>query len=222
MRKYIIIILLIILVSGCWSYRSLKLETKNPTEYIFKVNSSLLKKALINSFPYNFYKGLDLIYHPKDTFNIKYHDIKEYKMIKLPGNHSKDIFFFNFHDTVRLNDNRIFLYNEDAWVLSSEVYYRHHRKLRYYASFLIIIDSLDSIHTKVKIKTIEPRIVVGYGLLPSIPHFVRLEKTKPVPPSTIEEYELLRYIGSKIGVDSMPPVVYPKGHEKLLPAKSPF
>ena len=197
MRKYIII-LLILLFSGCWSYKSLKLETKNPTEYIFKVNSSLLKKTLINSFPYKFYKGLELIYYPKDTFSIY------------------------FCDTVRLNNNRIFLYNDNADELSSEVYYKHHRKLRYYAGFLIIIDSLDSIHTKVKIKTIKSQIVVGYELLPSIPHFVRLEKTKPVPPSTIEEYELLRYIGSKIGADSMPPVVYPKGHEKLLPAKSPY
>ncbi len=196
MKRFTLFILLIIL-SSCWSYRTLNLENKNPTEYIYPLTQDFVKKELIKSFSKNPYKGLSLIYYPKDTF------------------------YINYHDTVRLNKNRLFLYN-DSYKLSSQIYYKHNRKLRYYAGFLIIISSVNSIYTKVKIETVEPQIVVGRDLFPKLPHMVRYEKTKAVSPSTIEEYELLLYIGKKLNVDSMPPIHYPKGYYKLKEAKDPW
>jgi len=199
-------LLLLILLTGCHSYKSLKLKVKNPTEYVFNLNTKVIKNKLINVFSrngdsrYNCYKGMDLIIYKKDTI------------------------FNGIPDTIKRKfpKNSIFLYNDGARKLTSSMYYKKNRKLRYYASFLIILDSLDKQKTKVKIKTIFPEVVVGNTLLPTLPHFVRMEKTKRVKPSTVEEYELLMHIGKILKVDSMPPIHYPVGYEKLKEPKEEF
>lgn len=39
---------------------------------------------------------------------------------------------------------------------------------------------------------------------------ITVDRNKDVPSSTIEEYEILKYIGNKLGQKGMPPIHYPK------------
>ena len=50
---------------------------------------------------------------------------------------------------------------------------------------------------------------------------IMVDRNKGVPSCTIEEYEILKYIGNKLGQEGMPPIHYPKaltkeGHQSLL------
>lgn len=82
--------------------------------------------------------------------------------------------------------------------------------LDYKAWFYLHLELIDKAHTKVKITTIEPKVIVGRELLPLSPHFVRRDKTIAVQPSTIEEYEILLTIGNLIGEKDMPSINIPE------------
>jgi hypothetical protein len=85
----------------------------------------------------------------------------------------------------------------------------------YQAWFYIHLESIDSTHTKVRISTFEPEIIVGRELLPRPPHFVRRDKTLTVEPSTIEEYEILLKIGNLLEEKNMPSLILPNEKNKV-------
>jgi hypothetical protein len=84
--------------------------------------------------------------------------------------------------------------------------------LDYEAWFYLHLETLDEMKTKISIKTLEPRIIVGRELLPTPPNLVRKDKTMAVEPSTIEEYEILLEIGRLVGENDMPPLSLPETH----------
>ena len=43
---------------------------------------------------------------------------------------------------------------------------------------------------------------------------IMVDRNKDVPSCTIEEYEILKYIGNKLGQEGMPPIHYPKSLTK--------
>ena len=43
---------------------------------------------------------------------------------------------------------------------------------------------------------------------------IMVDRNKDVPSCTIEEYEILKYIGNKLGQEGMPPIHYPKALTK--------
>lgn len=82
--------------------------------------------------------------------------------------------------------------------------------LDYEAWFYLHLESIEKTLTKVKITTIEPKVIVGRELLPTPPHFGRNYKKIDVQPSTIEEYEILLKIGELVGEKGMPSVNIPE------------
>ena len=160
---------------------------KNPTQYVFDVSKRQLRKSLIakiDSFrTQNWklsFKNGDL---PIDTLTI----------FTVPGNHS-DFYLEKDH----LAKRKSYLYEIDG------------EKLIYEADFHIHIQSIDENHTRVRIFTIKPRVIVGKNIFPSPPHFVRQFKYQEVPPSSIEEYEILLAIGKLVNQEDMPKIIYPE------------
>ena len=92
--------------------------------------------------------------------------------------------------------------------MKSHVYFKGGEPVEYGAFFHLHIDSVDSRHTRISVITINPIITYDYGV-PTPPH-----DTRPlgcvVPPSTIEEYEILHRIGELVGEKNMPAIKYPK------------
>ncbi|WP_291530026.1 hypothetical protein [Bacteroides sp. UBA939] len=102
----------------------------------------------------------------------------------------------------------------DAWLnchgggnnVLSKIYFRFGKPLPYFVEFHLHLDSISEHKTKVEIFTLDPEIFlfgIGYG-------HIGFSRSKKVPPSTIEEYEILLAIGEQLGERDMPPCNYPK------------
>jgi hypothetical protein len=97
------------------------------------------------------------------------------------------------------------------YISKSMIYKRENgSSLDYEAWFYLHLEAAEKNMTKVNIRTIEPKIIVGKELLPLPPHFVRKDKTIQVEPSTIEEYEILIKIGNLVGEKDMPALNLPE------------
>lgn len=96
------------------------------------------------------------------------------------------------------------------YLSKSKIYLKENGdSLEYEAWFYLHLEAVDKMHTKVSIKTIEPKIIIGRELIPKPPHFVRRDKTIPVEPSTIEEYQILLKIGKLLKEQNMPSLILP-------------
>lgn len=164
----------------------INIDKKNPTEFQFNAAINEVKTAIINNFSKWQFCGYGLFY--KEKFPAK-------------------IFSINGNE----ND---FLLHTRSPNCSSKVYYRKNGiPYLYFAEFHIHLDSLNSNSTSVKIITSETEIQTGLSLLPTIPHFQRAWRYKEVPPTTVEEYEILLIIGKALGVNNMPALIIP---EKII------
>jgi hypothetical protein len=161
---------------------------KNPTSYIFNRRKYALKIDVLNALGGLKYRDMMLSYlgsslTPMDTLDIFYQE----------G-----------------NSDDFYLSSSKAFIGKSFVYKRGNEPLDYAASFHIQLNAVDSAKTEVIITTVKPRVVVGKEFWPQGPHFVRPLLYKNVPPSTIEEYEILLKIGGETGEKNMPTIIYPK------------
>ena len=115
-----------------------------------------------------------------------------------------------FYDTsIYNNPNNI----NDAILVSidyikSKTYYRFGEPAPYNVNFHLHLESISEHKTKVEIFTLEPKIVLFEIGIAAI-HF-GFTWMKKVPPSTIEEYEILLIIGKELGEKGMPACNYPK------------
>jgi hypothetical protein len=93
------------------------------------------------------------------------------------------------------------------FICKSKIYFTNDGDLLdYEAWFYLHLESIEKNLTKVKITTIEPKVIVGRELLPTPPHFGRKYKKIDVESSTIEEYEILLKIGDLVGEKDMPSI----------------
>lgn len=168
----------------------IKTTPNNPTSYTFEFNlqqvSEFIKKEFLNRPGYRY---MQLEYFGQDVLSSSAKKLFENKS----------------------NQNDFYLHYSSA-IGKSKIYFnKKGEPLDYYAEFHLHLTVIDSINTKVEIFTTDPRVVVGRDLFPSLPHLVRMDKTKSVPPSTIEEYEILLKIGKGLGVkEKMPKLVEPQ------------
>jgi hypothetical protein len=160
------------------------LEKKNPTFYIFSFSANEARGAIEKGF-----SGLP-----------------GYRYMRLEQLSGKKLqYFLEEKKSVKVASEGDYYLRYSNAIGSSEIYFdKKKRPLSYYAEFLLHLSSVDG-GTKVEIITIRPRVVTGQSLLPKLPHFARVEKTKPVEPSTIEEYEILLKIGTSLGVSGRVP-----------------
>lgn len=165
------------------------LDKKNPVEYIFNTQEDHLYETIISKL--NF-EGLLL---PKVKIKILRPDILEL-----------------YPQTA--NDKDVFLWSISSYCKSKIYKNKDGAFFDYEVSFYLHIEAIDETHTKVSIKTIDPKIVIGRELLPSLPHMVRKDRTIDVEPSTIEEYELLLEIGNSLNEMNMPSIILPNDKSK--------
>lgn len=161
------------------------LKVKNLTSYSFDYSSDAVRQAIEKAFG----KIPGYRYMKLKVFNED--ELKSYLASnKLTAELHKDDFYLTYSGSIG----------------KSEIYFdRNNKPLDYYAEFIIHLIPNDSQNVKVEIITINSKVAVGRKLFPSLPHLVRMIKTKDVEPSTIEEYEILLKIGEALGVSgSMP------------------
>ena len=180
----------IFLVSCKEKVNKIVLDKKNPIEFVFNVSKDSLYEVLTN----------DIILKNLPLMTIKNRRI-------IPSEILKSFLCIE-------NNQDIFL--EPGIHLKSKTYKNIEGEFfNYLVSFYLHLESVDQSHTKVSIKTMEPKIIVGNDLLPSPPHFVRNNKIMVVEPSTIEEYEILLEIGKLVGEKEMPLLILPNEKSKI-------
>ena len=84
-----------------------------------------------------------------------------------------------------------------------------------YAEYVLRIDSVALKKTRVSVLLHKNYVSIGRKLgLNPISLGIMVDRNKDVPSCTIEEYEILKYIGNKLGQEGMPPIHYPKALTK--------
>ncbi|KAA3647499.1 MAG: hypothetical protein DWP98_09245 [Bacteroidetes bacterium] len=160
----------------------MRLKEVNPTSYVFNESTQDIRKVIIDSLGNRQFRGMIL-------------DIrdKEYKREVLyePG-----------------NEDDAYLYSYE-FIGKSAMYYSWWGRLKMNAEFHIHLDSVNVNQTKVSIHTYNSEVVTGVrpGLGDNLTPIALCAKA--VPPSTVEEYELLLQIGKALGEKNMPALKKP-------------
>lgn len=210
MKKITVILLVIILVVSLAitalyflvkgkeiSYRKLTLHEKNPTSYVFNYDVKKMWDT-IKSANDDFERELDntrpipltLHYIGTDLFT-------EDSVIFVKPENRYDIVLISFHEQYKL-------------------YSSEEGRISYSADFHIHLDSLDRNKTRVTIFTLYPTIFVDVNSI--LQHAPGPYNYYPVEPTTIEEYQILRAIGKKLGIiQTMPELILPDRGKKLTP-----
>lgn len=98
--------------------------------------------------------------------------------------------------------------------------WRKGRGAPYFVQHHIHLEVLAENRTRVDVIAVNPRITIGARFpyyLPYVPSVPDAAITRKVPPSTIEEYEILLKIGRALGVEQeMPKLILPEAHAKGL------
>lgn len=181
----LVISFLMIFVSCQNKVTKIEMDDKNAIEYIFNTTKDSIYKKMNSRYTL---LGLSLL-----TIN---------DSIIIPPEILEFILKKN-------NEQDICLLSEGA-PMYSKLYKKNGKFLEYLVSFYLHLESVNETQTKVTIKTINPRVIYGRNLLPSLPHLVRNTKKMTVELSTIEEYEILLEIGKLVGEKNMPPLKLPK------------
>ena len=181
----LVIIIFPLLLIGCgttyYYYFIMHLPKSNPTQYIFPRPLEEIMKVFYDKFSADFSSFCFI--NDKDC------GWENEKYLKTPENINDAI----YRPTV-----------------NSRVYYNAEEPIRHSLIFHIHIISLSERTTLVEVRMIKSEIEIGednfHKLFPGHVSFVM----KSVPPTTIEEYEILLKIGEGLGIkDQMPPIILP-------------
>lgn len=175
-NKFQTLVFAICMIASCSSkVRRIAHAPNNPTEYCYNASLNEVKAAIVKEFLLMpGYRYMRLEYRGKDV---------------ILSSKAEQIF------KIKSNENDFYL-NYSGSIGKSKIYFdKNGKALDYFVEFHLHLIPLNESYTKVEIKTIDPKVGVGRETLPSLPHLVRMIKTKSVPPSSIEEYEILLKIG---------------------------
>jgi hypothetical protein len=180
--------LLVIAFLGCdtrYQIEELRMPEKNPMTYEFDASIPEVHQAIRDRFVNR--PGMALEFASDSS--IVWGD----PVLKRPEN-INDAFIWNRHGD------------------TSRVYVRKASYVMYVVPHLIHISAVGEKRTEVEVRAIDPHIVIGVKFPRNVlPPDVGGALTKPVPPSTIEEYQILLEIGKGLGVEgSMPKLIMPE------------
>lgn len=186
-----------------------QLPQNNPTSYIFNGNLEEVRRKIISAtkfpdfespFPFKDYNDLD---NESYKSNVSFYVCEARNEICLSTNREivKEIF------KKEENRNDVYLAS-DGRRTNSSTYYAAGKPLGFRTDFHIHLEAKDDNKVKVTIFPINPLIYKGYGGMGL--HGAILKKEIPVEPTTVEEYQMLRYIGFILGEKDMPEVILPE------------
>ena len=111
-----------------------------------------------------------------------------------------------FRDPANTND--IYLHSLDSPFVISSVYYGRYGGLPFEATFHLHLTANGS-NTLVSVTALNAQVIngtkFGFGSCGPGP----ANNYVPVQPTTVEEYSILRYLGTYLGITNMPPVILP-------------
>ncbi len=188
MKKYLYIIPITIVLIFFSRYLifTTHIIKPNPLSYYYNAPINQVREIIFSTFSEGKYHGLD--------FKVGF-DSLEREVNKIRGNQNENHFFINWFGW--------FSSGED-----SKIYYNWWGKLKLIPSYHIILDSVSQTQTKITIESF-PKVKAGveFSLNHGLPYFTSNKVS--VKPSTIEEYEIIKLLGSELGENNMPPVEEP-------------
>lgn len=178
-----------------------ELKNSNPTSYIFSSDLTSVRDQLISAF------STENQVKNKNIFSFKSLSRPEYaRDLILTMETKKDVLFAKSIFENQVNQNDIYLHTFGD-PIKSHSYYALGKPLEYRVSFHIHFQSEQEGQTAISIIAVNPTVIKGIGGLGAHGFF---SKDIPVSPTTIEEYELLRYIGYLLGEKNILAANYPE------------
>jgi len=117
------------------------------------------------------------------------------------------------------NEDDAYVYGDISAFGESPVYFKNGQPLIYYADFHIHLSMIEAGKIRVEITVYRSRVVTGLDTSWS-PHGPSLSFVQ-VPPTTIEQYQLLLAIGTELGAKNMPKLQVPTVDGPSKPVKLP-
>ncbi len=171
------------------------LPERNPTAYQFQIPLEELRAGVIAGLTYD--KQLDRpIFGRTESDGLALLSVREagnttyVKVLQLPGN-ERDLYLTASH--------------EPLW--ESPVYRGPHDGLPFLAAFHVHFAAISPTRTSVSVTALDTEVLNGQ--MTGMPGHGRANRYIRVEPTSIEEYVVLRYMGSILGVRSMPKVILP-------------
>lgn len=186
--RILIIIISVFVFQSCALTFTCRLDKENPTSYVFHKDTAFIKENLKKKLDTYEFKGMFLSYNGK-----RYYDetLCIEPILQLDAN-KYDFYLHKYEPIGRTKKYRsLFCYST------------------YEVSFLIHFEYIDNNKTFIKIKTINPQIMTGFKFKLGDNYSFLEPRFKKIEPTTIEEYELLFYIGKCIGEKNMPDLILP-------------
>ena len=203
MRKAILFFYSLLFISCACYYEDVRQEGEmlNPTSYVYDFPEMEVRLVLDSCF------ALSTSQFPFDAREKYQIGLKSLSHISGELFQEPPILYF------RKRDEKIFpvSMNLKSYVLKN----RKGHFLDAYAEYVLRIDSVALKKTRVSVLLHKNYVSIGRKLgLNPISLGIMVDRNKDVPSCTIEEYEILKYIGNKLGQEGMPPIHYPKALTK--------
>lgn len=211
MRKAILFFYSLLFVSCACYYEDVRQEGEilNPTSYVYDFPEMEVRRVLDSCFALH---GFQL---PPDARKKYWEGLKS--LVLLPCRdvldslgESKSCRFLNHQDT---------LYPVSFPLRSYVFKNRKGEFLWAYSEYILRIDSIARNKTKIAVFSHEGNVTVGRKLgFNPVSNGLLVSRLMEATSTTIEEYEILKYIGNKLGQKGMPPIHYPKAltREEIL------
>ena len=203
MKNIVLVMYLFFLASCACYYEDVRREGEvlNPTSYVYDFPEMEVRLVLDSCF------ALSTSQFPFDAREKYQIGLKSLSHISGELFQEPPILYF------RKRDEKIFpvSMNFKSYVLKN----RKGHFLDAYAEYLLRIDSFALKKTRLSVLMNKNKVSIGRKLgLNPISLGIMVDRNKDVPSCTIEEYEILKYIGNKLGQEGMPPIHYPKALTK--------
>ena len=203
MKNIVLVMYLFFLASCACYYEDVRREGEvlNPTSYVYDFPEMEVRLVLDSCF------ALSTSQFPFDAREKYQIGLKSLSHISGELFQEPPILYF------RKRDEKIFpvSMNLKSYVLKN----RKGHFLDAYAEYVLRIDSVALKKTRVSVLLHKNYVSIGRKLgLNPISLGIMVDRNKDVPSCTIEEYEILKYIGNKLGQEGMPPIHYPKALTK--------
>ena len=222
MRSYVITLLSVLaLNTSCCGLAQVVIEERqmvkmNPTNYEFNASVSDVQAAIKKAFGYEWLHELSLI---SNSPSIKG---PLYTSLQMRG---ASLLWKGDGDTLTKeiltkpgNGKDAFLYGGGSCVGLSQVYFKDGKPLVLFADFHIHLTPISASQTSITIFTIAPAVVAG--IEPHVAHgpaYIFVE----VPPTSIEEFQILTRIGHQLRTDNMPEVNIPLPDSTFIKVQRP-
>jgi len=189
------------------------LSQPNPTNYEFDATVSGVTNAIRKAFD-KWQEEQTKKYQKKEWEGASDATTKHSLTLALQSSGLVSLFFKGDADALSKNlltkagnENDAYLFGSTSSLGESQVYFKDGQPLIYYADFHIHLVAIGPQKTRVEISTYGSRVVAGLdkSWSPHGPSLIFVE----VPPTTIEQYQILLGIGQQLGTTNMPPLVTP-------------